>query len=197
MITCNECLNALSTSRLSDIRSGSPVATHYSTCDACRRVVHDLQYAENGLASVLDQFGPRATPQAVARNAADSMFRRRRRIARVARVGLALVAVGVTAIGFEAFFEGDPPTTQVVKLACLSSERALEISLPYLGAGAYISTTGSQSRSIKLEGTELDVAEAAARITAADKSASCANPALQTTEPEVPATSQADKAGTD
>ncbi len=196
MITCNECLKALSTSRLSEIRSGSPVATHYSTCDACRRVVQDLQYAESGLAMVLDQFGPRATPQSVARHAADSMLRRRRRIARVARGALAIIAVGVLAAGLEAIVGDDRTVSHTMALNCLSSERALEIIQPFAAARVSISSTG-QGRTVRLQGEEADVVEAAARIAVADRSGSCAVPPGQDKEPEASATPQADKGGTD
>ncbi len=196
MITCNECLNALSTSRLSEIRSGSPVATHYSTCDACCRIVQDLQYAEHGLADVLDQFGPRATPQSVARHAADSMLRRRRRIARIVRGALAIIALGVLAAGLEALVEDDPAFSETVALTCVSSARALEISESFVGARASISST-AQGRMIGLQGEEADVIEAAARIAVADRSGSCAVPAGQDEEPESPATPRADKGGKD
>lgn len=110
MITCSECLDALSTSRLADIRSGSAVAMHYAGCERCFAIVNGLQAAERGLAAALNQFGPRSDPETIANRAADVMFRRRRRIARVFRAVLAIVGLVLIAGAMEALFENDLPT---------------------------------------------------------------------------------------
>ena len=57
MTTCGECLTALSTMRLSEIRRGSPIEQHYATCENCSRVAADLQYAERKLALALSELG--------------------------------------------------------------------------------------------------------------------------------------------
>ncbi|MGK2963901.1 MAG: hypothetical protein ACSLFK_17405 [Gemmatimonadaceae bacterium] len=115
MITCSECLTGLSTSRLSDIRPGSPVAMHYAGCERCLAIVHDIQAAERGLGAALDQFGPSSDPETIAGHAADKTFRRRRRIARVFRTALAIVGLMLFAAAFEALRENDaPPPTEAV-----------------------------------------------------------------------------------
>lgn len=196
MITCNECLNALSTSRLADIRSGSPVATHCSTCEGCRRVVRDLQYAENGLATVLDQFGPRSSSLLVATQANEAMLRRRRRVARVVRGVLAFASIGLFAAAWEAFREGDPRVTETVVLSCLTTDRAMVIAEPYIGSGGTIEMN-DDPKSITLRGQSAEVIEAAARVALADRSGSCAITPPPENEPELPATPPADKGGTD
>jgi hypothetical protein len=83
---------------------------HYAGCQNCLAIVHDLQAAERGLGAALDQFGPGSDAHAIAGRAADKTFRRRRRLARVFRVALAVVGLFLSAIALEVLLGDDSRT---------------------------------------------------------------------------------------
>ncbi len=172
MITCHECINALSTTRLSEIRAGSPVAMHYGRCEACSRVVQDLYHAERELAGALDHFRPASTFEQIADRAIDSGFRRRRRIARFVRGVLALAATGVTLVAWEVL--RDPPSTIEERyfLTCISPARASTIAEGFMTSGGTIDIS-AEERSILLRGTYDEVKAAESQIRTAESSGSC------------------------
>ncbi len=195
MITCHDCINALSTTRLSDIRAGSPVALHYANCDACSRVVKELYLAERELASALDYFRPSNSPEHVAGKAIDRTYRRRRRIARVVRGLLAVVGIGVTAVGLE-LIVGDDSSIRAerIPLLCITPTQASEIAESYMSAGGRIEVSEA-NRTIYLEGSPGEVTEALAHVAVADNPAACS---ANTREGAADASATApDKSGTD
>ena len=172
MITCQECIDALSTTRLSEIRAGSPVAMHYGRCEACSRVVQDLYHAERELAGALDHFRPASTFEQIADRAIDSGFRRRRRIARVVRGMLALAAAGVALAGFEILSDGPSIIEERYFLTCISPARASTIAEGFLTSGGTIDIS-EEERSIFLRGSYDEVMAAASQIRTAESSGSC------------------------
>ena len=195
MITCQECINALSTTRLSDIRSGSPVAMHYATCEACSRTVRELYLAERELASALDYFRPANSPEHVSERAIDTTYRRRRRIARAVRALLVFMGIGVSAIALELIVgDGDSIHAERIPLRCIMPSQAAGIAESYMGSGGKIETSDA-NHSIYLEGSPGEVAEALAQISVADNSPVCSTTPPDDTE-DASVTSP-DKSGTD
>ena len=163
MITCAECLTALSTTRLADIRSGSPVRAHIDSCESCGRVATDLQYAEHKLALALSEIGPSMTPQTVAAHATiGSELARRRTIARWFRGGLVVLAVVVFGLLRQARFGGESPTivTETIQLRCMSPEAAAELATPWLRGNGTAVYRADLSGSITLRGMKEEVAHA-------------------------------------
>ena len=213
MITCHECIDALSTTRLADIRPGSPVALHYARCERCSAMVQDLYHAERDLAGALDRFQPATTPEEIAERAIESRFRARRRIARVIRAVLALAAVGVSLIGLEVLLDEPSTIEERYFLTCIAPSRASTIAEGYMTSGGTIEVSEDE-RSILLRGTYDEVKAAESQIRTVDNSGSCdvPNPATGVIAPgspdaevivnppedfTAPAPAPADKSGTD
>lgn len=195
MITCSDCINELKTARLSDIRAGSPVALHYTSCENCKRLVHDLYHSERDLAVALDAFGFATNSSIVAENAIDATYRRRKRIGRGVRALLAIAGVMVLGVGIAIVTDdGDRSSWQVetIKLECMPWEQASEIAQRFMVSGESNILLRDDGKTIVLEGYTPQVVEAASQIAVLDGTA-CGLPGAFA-EPPTP---QAGKSGTD
>src|SRR5829696_5920267 len=138
MTECAECLSALSTVRLSEVTPGSSIALHAARCPSCMQVVEEIRQAEYRLSIGLNDAATGHRSRDVAWAAIEgSEFRRRQRIARWVRGGLAVAAMGVFGIFMEARSVPDAarrPVTSVVtlRLRCLSPAAAADLVTPYL-----------------------------------------------------------------
>lgn len=197
MTTCAECLQALSSARLSDISPGSAIAVHCSTCAYCTRVADEVRYAEYRLAASLNEERPGFPSEEVAFAAIDgSEFRRRRRIARVVRGALALIALGLFGAAMEAIVEDDVrPTkhlvTETIRLSCITGKQAAELVTPYLrmrGSGVYHS---DDLRTVTIRASNDELAEATMALKEIDNPVSCTIPT-----PGTPAPTPTTSAGT-
>src|SRR5829696_8386778 len=125
MTECAECLSALSTVRLSEVTPGSSIALHAARCPSCMQVVEEVRQAEYRLSVGLNEAATGHASRDLAWAAIEgSEFRRRQRIARWVRGGLAVAAMGVFGIFMETRTRPDPtqrPTATVVtlRLRCL------------------------------------------------------------------------------
>jgi hypothetical protein len=193
MITCTECVKELTTARLSDIRAGSPVALHYTSCENCKRLVHDLYQSERTLAAALDTFGATTSAAFVSDYVVDTTYRRRRRIARGVRVLLGLV--GLMVLGIAIAIRTDNVSSlrgEHVELTCLSGEEASRIAQRFIVTGEHNIILRENGRTIYLEGYGPEVVEAMSQIAVLDGNA-CALPPTEGT----PVNPQDDKSGTD
>ena len=166
MTSCAECLSALSTMRLAEIRRGSPIEEHYTTCANCSRVVADLQYAEHKLALALSEVQPSYAPDIVAQEAViGSSKLGRRTVAKWVRGGLFLTgAVILGTYVVENRRIGPPIDTEIVILKCATPDAAMSIATPILrshGAAIYKS---SDSHLITLRGVHREVESAISHI---------------------------------
>ena len=171
MITCAECLSALSTTRLVDIRTGSPVRAHIESCERCGRIATDLQYAEHKLALALSEIGPSITPQTVATQATiGSELVRRRAIARWVRGGLVVLGVVVLGLLRQVRFGGESPTTvtENFQLRCMAPEAAVELATPYLRSDGTAVYRADRTRTVTLRGQREEVMAAMELITVRD-----------------------------
>jgi len=196
MTTCSECLQALSSARLSDIGPGSAIAVHCSTCARCTRVADEVRYAEYRLAASLNEQRPRFPSEEVAFAAIDgSEFRRRRRIARWVRGVLVLIGLGLFGGAMEALLEDDAsPTkhllTETVRLNCLTGKQAAELVTPYLRARGSVVYHAEDLRTVTIRGTSEELAEVAMTLKEIDNPVSCTVSPPGTPAP-TPATSDA------
>jgi len=147
MTQCSECLEALSTASLADIRPGTAIALHTATCYGCAAALEELTFAERRLEEALARVQDVRSPRDLAIAAlAGSERRRRKRLARLWRGGLALAALMVV-WAFMLFRrtvpDGEPvPNTMVssITLTCLTPSQASELATPYLrsdGSGVF------------------------------------------------------------
>jgi hypothetical protein len=157
MTTCAECLSMMSTSRLSELESGSAVALHCATCANCARVAEEVRYAEYRLATALNEQRPAMNPSDVTAAAVSGSERlRRSRIAR--RLQIALVIAGCyvfyvfmeqrtnappimmdrTAAAKAALEGGNAIVTRTIPLRCITPEQATALATPYLRSKAAI-----------------------------------------------------------
>jgi hypothetical protein len=177
MITCAECVKELKTARLADIRAGSPVALHYTSCEHCSRIVSDLDQSERSLAAALDTFRPNANASFVSEYVIEASYRRRRRIARGIRVLLGVV--GLMVLGIAIAIRTDNVTSlrgEHIELQCLSGEEASRIALRFMITGEHNVILRNEGRTIYLEGYGPEVVEAMSQIAVLD-GAACALPA--------------------
>lgn len=166
MTTCAECLSALSTMRLSEIRSGSPIEAHYATCENCSRVVADLQYAEHRLALALSELRPSYAPQVVAEEAVIGSARMSRRsVAKWFRASLFLI--GAVILGtyiVENRTVGPPLDTEMVILKCATPDAAMSIATPFLRSHGGAVYAGGDQHVITLRGVHREVEAAISHI---------------------------------
>ena len=194
MTTCSECLNALSSARVSDIAPGSTIALHCATCPQCMRVADEVRYAEYRLAASLNEARPGFRSEEVAVAAVEgSELRRRRRIGRWVRGVLALIALGIFGAAMEARFEDDnSPTknliTETILLRCLSASQAAELVTPYLRSSGTAVYKSDDLRTITIRGKPDEVISAKIMMEGIDNTAACARLPGATTAP-VPTTS--------
>ena len=193
MITCSECVKELKIARLSDIRAGSPVALHYTSCEDCRRLVHDLYQSERTLAVALDTFGANTSSTLVSNHVLDTTYRRRKRIARGVRVLLGVV--GLLVLGIAIAIRTDNVTSlqgEHVQLECLSGAEASRVASKFILTGEHNIILREDGKTIYLEGYGPEVVEAASQIAVLDGVA-CAVPDAQ----REGVSQSGDKSGTD
>lgn len=200
MTNCSECLEALSSARVSDIAPGSTIALHCATCPQCMRVADEVRYAEYRLAASLNEARPGYRSEEVAIAAIEgSEFRRRRRIGRWVRGALALIALGIFGAAMAARFEGNNSVapnlvTETIPLRCLSAGEAAELVTPYLRSSGTAVYRADVLKTITIRGKPDEVIAAKMTIDAIDRTGVCARlpgtPAPADAAPE-PATSDA------
>ena len=163
MTTCAECLSALSTMRIADIRDGSPIRNHYATCENCSRVVADLQYAEHKLALALSDLRPSYSPEIVAEEAITRSEKlRRRAVARWVRGILGAVALFIlgTYIVEKRDVQGMQLETQSIVLRCMNSVDAIDLIRPYVRSyGSAVFRTGG-GRVVHITASASEIARA-------------------------------------
>ena len=177
MTKCSECLNALSSARVSDIAPGSAIALHCATCPQCARVADEVRYSEYRLASSLNEARPGRPSDEVAIAAIDvSELRRRRYVARWVRGGLALAAMGIFAAVMEMRVDGagkGNTVTETMALRCLTGKQAAELLTPYLRSNGSIVYGSEDMRTITIRGTSEELASATMVLDKFDRTATC------------------------
>lgn len=177
MTNCSECLNALSSARVSDIAPGSTIALHCATCPQCMRVADEVRYAEYRLAASLNEARPGRPSDEVAIAAiGGSELRRRRRIGRWVRGVLALAALGIFGAAMEARLEGDGPNTltETITLHCLTAKQAGELVTPYLRSNGSVVYESDDLRTITVRANSEEFSAARMVLDKFDNAASCA-----------------------
>ncbi|MEO8194124.1 MAG: hypothetical protein ABI681_09740 [Gemmatimonadales bacterium] len=184
MTTCEECLSALSTAKLSDINPGSAIAVHCYTCPQCNRVAEEVRYAEYRLAASLNEEAPSAEGRNLAAYAIlESERLRRRRIARWIRGGLAVVAMGLFGAAMETMREDDNPmktqdlVIETLELRCLPPQAALDLVTPYLRSHGTAVYRADDVHAITLRGKSSEVAAAKLELERFDTPDRCRIPA--------------------
>ena len=179
MTTCVECLCAMSKTRLTDIRSDSAIAVHYSSCASCASVAQEIAYAERRLATALRDMQPSYTPAEVLLNALEGSERiRRKEVGRWVR-GL-LAAAGCVTFWFfmqnvfVPWTDGSKRTAmETITLRCLTAEQASELATPYLrshGSAIYLT---KNLHSITIRGRADEFVRARAELKGIDARAQC------------------------
>ena len=183
MSTCAECLNVLSTTRLSDIERDTAVAAHIDTCSHCSRLVSDMRFAERRLAISLDTSMPAMPPTQIADSAISGSERARRQsVARWIRRGLGFVAAALIAVFLqtsrgEDLIRPDDFRKQTVVLRCLSPQTAVDLATPILRSNRGRIYTARDLKVITIQGRGAEVSEALALIDQLDNPAYCGLPA--------------------
>ena len=185
MTSCSECLNALSSARVTDIAPGSAIALHCATCPQCMRVADEVRYAEYRLAASLNEERPGRPSDEVAIAAIDgSEFQRRRRIGRWVTGALALIALGLFGAAMEARLEDENRpklVTETMSLRCLTAKQAAELVTPYLRGSGSAVYHSDNLRTITIQGNNDELAGATIAVRSLDDAASCAtSPAIAT-----------------
>ncbi len=191
-MTCQECLDALSTESLREMTPDSALMKHCATCPDCARLTTMLRDKEYETATVLNGLPSMSNPLTVSETAV--RIAHRRRIGRIAVMfsGAALAAtvaiVGATIV-VPALNEGDAVkrstlATETMPLSCLSPQQAADIINPYVrsrGSVYYIPSSGIAA--ITVRGTREELAKSRNLIAEfeQDPSAACRLPATQLT----------------
>ena len=76
-MTCEDCLSALATASLRDMRPDSAVMQHCATCPDCARLTTTLREKEYEAATLLNSLPPMSNPLTVADTAVRVAQRRR------------------------------------------------------------------------------------------------------------------------
>jgi hypothetical protein len=183
MTECAECLSALSTARLSDVTPGSAIALHAARCPACMQVVEEVRQSEYRLGLGLNEAAAGHASRDLAWAAIEgSEFRRRQRIARWVRGGLAVAAMGVFGIFMESRAGTDPATrprveVTTLRLRCLSSQAAADLVTPYLRSSGSIVYRADDAHAITIRGRPAEIAAATGQIDRFDDPKECTLPA--------------------
>ena len=179
MTECAECLSALSTARLSDVTPGSAIALHAARCPACMEVVEEVRQSEYRLALGLNESAAGHASRDLAWAAIEgSEFRRRQRIARWARGGLALAAMGVFGIFMETRSGTDPSqrprvNVETLRLRCLSPAAAADLVTPYLRSSGSVVYRADDAHAITIRGRPAEIAAAMSQIDRFDDPNEC------------------------
>jgi hypothetical protein len=183
MTECAECLSALSTARLSDVTPGSASALHAARCPACMQVVEEVRQSEYRLALGLNEAAAGHASRDLAWAAIEgSEFRRRQRIARWVRGGLAVAAMGVFGIFMESRAGSESSTrprvdVTTLRLRCLSSQAAADLVTPYLRSSGSIVYRADDAHAITIRGRPAEIAAATSQIDRFDDPKECTLPA--------------------
>ena len=158
MTTCTECLEAIATSRLSDLHANPLVQAHCATCAQCSQVANEVSYAEKRLAMTLSELRPGVPSYGVASGAITGAERMRRRgVARWIRRGLAAFGAFLLATYFIEKRSVPPPLeTKTVPLMCITPEAATDIVTPYLRASGSAVWSARGVRAITVRGTHVE-----------------------------------------
>jgi hypothetical protein len=199
MTTCAQCLNDLSTMRMSDVRPGTSAALHLESCPRCASIAEEIAYAERRLSIALTETGSSFTPEELSHRALHGSERDRRRVvARWVRGLLAVAGCGAFAFFMESVFipmseRSEKIRTETISLRCLTPEQAMEIATPYLRSTGSISSPKGM-RIVTIRGKTNEFQQAIARVKSIDDAQTCAlpNPAYidpSVTMPELKTTS--------
>ncbi len=139
-MTCETCLDTISTAPLAEILADGPATQHWKTCENCSRVVGLLTAGERDLAAMLAQTLTRMAVSETAETALATAERRRvgKFLSGVFAVVLAVTIwitwVRVIVPGMQATAEiaASRQQTQTLTLKCLSPEQAGELVSPYV-----------------------------------------------------------------
>lgn len=158
MTTCTECLEAIATSRLSDLHANPLVQAHCATCAQCSQVAEEVSYAEKRLATTLSELRPGVPSYSVASGALTGAERiRRRAVARWIRRGLAAFGAFLLATYFVEKRRIQPSLeTKTIPLMCITSEAATDIVTPYLRASGSAVWSARGLRAITVRGTHAE-----------------------------------------
>jgi hypothetical protein len=168
MTTCAECLAALASTRLSDIRHDTLILDHCSTCERCATVAADVRYAEERLAMTLSDLRPGVPSITLAGEAISGAERlRRRSAAKWFRRALAAFG-GVILATYIAENRGarEPQMTETIPVRCITTEAAVDILTPYLRSNGSVVYTTRGMQLITVRGTSEEIATAKAQLDA-------------------------------
>ena len=184
MTTCAECLTAVSTMRLADMRADSPIALHCASCPYCSDVVRETVYAEQRLSEALHELRPSMSVQHVSAYAINSSEKIRRLwVARWVR-GVLAAAGCVTFFFFmqNVFIPRVDPSSEIntesITLRCISAQQASEIATPYLRSHGSAIYRADELHTVTIRGQQKEFAAAVAHVQLADDRATCDLPAI-------------------
>jgi hypothetical protein len=179
MTTCAECLDAISTMRLADLKSGSDVADHCASCPSCAGIVQETVYAERRLSEALSAARSGIAPEDLSyRVLAESERVRRKQVGRWVR-GL-LAAAGCVTFWFfmqDVFVPwtgGEKSIAmETIALKCLTAEQASEIATPYLRSSGSAIYSAKDVHMITIKGRSDEFARAKMEIMGIDDRQQC------------------------
>ena len=179
MTGCSECLDAMATARIDDVKRGTLIALHCSTCYSCATVLEEVRFGEHRLWQSLSELEPAQSSRSVARAALIGSERKRRlRIARWLRGVLACVGLAVLAIAIELRSnDGGVPApttmTETIRLNCITAGQAAELATPYLRSEGSAIYRADELRTITLSGPIDELLAARAVIRASEQQGIC------------------------
>jgi len=182
MTTCSECLQTMATSRISEIRPGTPIAVHCSICGNCATVLREVAFAEQQLANSMADLRPQDSVEELTRAALVGSERmRRKRIGRWVRGGLAVAACAVLFGAFMAFrtvndSEPEGITMDTMRLTCLTAQQAAELATPYLRSSGSAIYRADDLGTITIRGQRKEFLAARAAIERFDAPDQCTLP---------------------
>ncbi|HEY1953142.1 MAG TPA: hypothetical protein VGG76_10075 [Gemmatimonadaceae bacterium] len=168
-MTCQECIEELSTRSLRELPADSAVMEHCATCPDCSRLTTRLREREYEAANILNNLPPMSSPLAVAEHAA--MLSRRRSAGRIVVVlsaiaGALVVWVVSATMVVPALsraslwpWPSGPLGMETIRLACITPDQASDVIRPYLRSRARIYyTTVSGAPAITVRATPAELA---------------------------------------
>lgn len=182
MTTCSECLQAMATSRIAEIRPGTAIALHCSICDNCAAVLREVAFAEQRLAGSLSDLRPQESVAELTRAALIGSERmRRKRVGRWVRGALVVAGCAVFGVFMEYTRGGhetpaEDITMDTMRLKCLTAQQASELATPYLRSSGSAIYHSDDPRIITIRGQRKEFLAARSVIERFDAADRCTVP---------------------
>lgn len=172
MISCRECLTAVSTGSYSDMQPDTEVGVHCSTCPDCSRVVTQVRDRERRFAASLEELRMTTAPSEVAQSAIASQRMLKARIWRGLLFGalMATLSVAVVDWAIPAYERAVPITfgegtvTETIPLSCITPRQASDLATPFLRSKSPAVYTARDIQAVTLRGVKGELLQAKAAI---------------------------------